>query len=795
MREWSLSPHDPLSLRIAADARQTIPNYVDDQIWEISLQGGDPQAIGIETSYGLRAQRMRIFPGFSLEGGVVINPDQFAQGPVVRKVFPDYVRIECEPFDGIAAHIEFWARESNLLHGRLKIINRRRSAIKLGTRLYAQLRIGESGEPLGEWQFKGVVSLIGRVVDMAPLIFITGGARVDQSIYPSLIVDCNLEVGEENSISWVHVGLEDHVASFEAARAAVATPWEAEIAKLELLNSSMVDIRTGDPDWDAAFLFSQTVAIGAYVGPTKSLPHPSFVLLRTPDRGYSTNGDGSDYALHWDGQSALHAYTHIPQLLPAAPELAKGVIRNFLAIQKPRGHIDWKPGLGGQRNGSLAVPLLATLAWRIYEHTEDIGFLEESFEALISFLNAWFGVSQDRDGDGFPEWDHVVQMGYADSATFTPWKRWGQGLEISTVESPDLASYLVRECKSLTKIANVLGLEEPVDLLHEHIKIISKRVEKSWDGRASIYRHVDRDTHLVGRGEVLGSGEGEYELQLEREFKRPVRIVIRSEGDEAHSHAVKVFIHGRGDDGQSQVEKLRERHYHWFWGIGTATSETTYQAIDQIELRGLSGAFRTEILSANHRHEEAGLLLPLWAGIPSRERADRIITKTLLDGRRFFRTNGIASLSAVDPAYEHAKGDGSAGIDMFYNTILGEALVDHGYLGEAADLVQRLMGAVIAILKNDGAFRETFDPDNSRSFGEKDHLMGLAPFGLFMKTMGIELISQNKIVVRGENPFPWPVTVRWKGITIECEEKTTKVEFPDGSGIEVTGEDQQLIER
>ena len=219
MREWSLSQQDPLSLRIAADARQTTPNYVDDQIWEISLQGGDPQAIGIETSYGLRAQRMRIFPGFSLEGGVVINPDQFVHAPVVRVFFPDYVRIECEPFDGVVAQIEYWARESYLLQGRLKFINRRSSGINLGARLYAQLRIGESGEPLGEWQFKGVVSLIGKVVDIAPLIFITGGARVDQSIYPSLIVDSSLEVGGEKSISWVHIGLEDHVASFEAARA------------------------------------------------------------------------------------------------------------------------------------------------------------------------------------------------------------------------------------------------------------------------------------------------------------------------------------------------------------------------------------------------------------------------------------------------------------------------------------------------------------------------------------------------------------------------------------------------
>jgi hypothetical protein len=589
--------------------------------------------------------------------------------------------------------------------------------------------------------------------------------------------------------------LEDHVASFEAARAAVANPWEAEIAKLEHLNSSMVDIKTGNTDWDAAFLFSQTVAVGCYVGPTRSLPHPSFVLSRTPDRGYSTSGDGLDYALHWDGQSAFHAYAHLPHLLPMAPELAKGVIGNFLAVQKPFGQIDWKPGLGGQREGSLSIPLLATLTWMIYEHTDDKVFLEESFEALISFLNVWFDENQDRDGDGFPEWDHVIQMGYGDSPTFTPWKRWGQGLDISKVESPDLASFLVRECKSLIKIANVLGLDEPVDLLHEHIEHISQRVEKSWDGRASIYRYVDRDTHAVGRGELLGSGEGEFILQLEQQFKHPVRILIRSSGDEASSHAIEVHIHGRRSEGRSKVEKLRERHFHWFWGIGTATSENTYQAIDRIEIKGLSGSFKTEVSIANHRREEVGLLLPLWAGIPDQKRAERIINKTILNESRFYRTNGITNFTSKDPSYDQVREDGSAGIDMVYNAMIGEGLLKYGYINEAVDLVQRLMGAVIAILKNDGAYRETFDPDDMRGFGEKDHLLGLAPLGLFLKTMGIELISQNKVAVRGENPFPWPVTVRWKGITIECEKNMTVVEFSDGSGIEVTGVDQQLVER
>jgi hypothetical protein len=795
MRDWTLTSKDPLSLRIAADARQTTPNYVDDHIWDIELSGGEPQALAIETSYGLRAQRMRIFPGFSLVGGAAINPDQFIQAPIVRRIYPNYACIDCQPFEGLETQIELWARESNLLQGRIQLANQTSGPVSIGTRLYSQLRISEDGKPMGEWQFKGVTSLVGTVGDLAPLIFITGGARADHSIYPSLIVDCSLEEGETKSILWTHAGFGDHVASFEAARAAVAINWDAEIAKLELANRSMIDIETGEPDWDAAFLFSQKVAVGAYVGPTRHFQRPSFVLSRTSDRGYSASGDGSDYSPHWEGQSALQALAHIPQLIMMAPELAKGVIRNYLEVQDPYGFIDWKPGLGGQRNGCLSVPLLASLSWMIYEHTDDRAFLEGTIEGLISFINAWFDEKQDRDGDGFPEWDHTVQMGYDDCPTFTPWKLWGQGLDISTVESPDLASYLVKECSSLIKIAKALEMVDPIELLEEHVDRLSKAVEETWDNKASIYRYIDRDTHSSGKGEVLGSGEGEFVLQVDREFDQPARILIRSHGDEALSHAAQVFIHGRGKRGRHRVEKLRERHFHWFWGIGSATSEKTYAEIERIEVRGLSAGFGTQISIADHLREDAGLLLPLWAGIPDRKRAVRLIERTVLDEKRFFRANGIANCSALDPAYQAAREEGAAGIDMLRNTILGEALLEYGYLEEAVDLVQRLMGTVTTVLKSDGAFRESYDPDEFRSSGEKDHLSGLAPLGLFLKTLGVQLISQNKVVVRGTNPFPWPVKIRWRGLFIECMEAVTMIEFPDGSTIEITGEDSSLIER
>ena len=40
MRDWSLAPGDPLCLTLAADSRLSIPDYLNDHIWELSIVGG-----------------------------------------------------------------------------------------------------------------------------------------------------------------------------------------------------------------------------------------------------------------------------------------------------------------------------------------------------------------------------------------------------------------------------------------------------------------------------------------------------------------------------------------------------------------------------------------------------------------------------------------------------------------------------------------------------------------------------------------------------------------------------------
>ncbi|MCS6910599.1 MAG: hypothetical protein NZM11_08540 [Anaerolineales bacterium] len=131
-----------------------------------------------------------------------------------------------------------------------------------------------------------------------------------------------------------------------------------------------------------------------------------------------------------------------------------------------------------------------------------------------------------------------------------------------------------------------------------------------------------------------------------------------------------------------------------------------------------------------------------------------------------------------------------------WNTMLGEGLVDYGYRAEAAELITRLMTAMLHTLKNDKCFREAYNSDKLEGLGEKDYLWGVAPVHLFLRAVGIRPISPRRVFLEGYNPFPWPVTVRWKGVSVtrEAGSAVTRIGFPSGNQVEVADAKPQFVE-
>jgi hypothetical protein len=793
MRDWHLTHSDPFALRLAADVRLTPTDYADDHIWELTLSGGEPPALALRTTYGLRARDMRLFPSFAEGERVVTDPMEFDAPPTLRACFVNYHRLTFQPLPALAVTAHYWAADSHSVGGQFTLTNHSAEPRLIRVGLTALLKPLDNPKNIGVIKRDEFHALEGQTGNLTTLTIFEGPTEIESALYPTLTRTLRLEPGQKQFVRWVSAARPTLEAAQQCGLAVLAREWEAEFARIELTNAGLLDIETGDPDWDAAFACAQTVALRNYVGPTPHLPQPSFVFTRHPDKGYSRRGDGADHNWQWDGQVATEAYVNLPQIAPIAPDLAKGVLKNWLAVQDEKGFIDWKPGLAGQRNKTLCLPLLATMAWQLYEHTEDRAFLEETYLGLRRFFDAWFAPKHDLDEDGVPEWSHTVQSAFDDNPSFVRWRAWAQGADITLAEAPDLASYLYRECLSLQSIAAALELV-PDTLVVQRAAILRQAVAAMWRDETASYHYIDRDSHELTRGDVLAVGRGNLSVEVHRRFAPSARMVVKAIGPKEARPNLEVTLTGRGKRGRRRVEVLRRSHVQWYFGIGTTTSEKLYAELERVDIAGLNDEFEVTVAVVDYTRQDQTLLLPLWAGMPDAARAETLIRQTLMDPARYWRPYGLPNCSAQDPAYKADNREGSGGVWLMWNTMLGEGLIDYGYRAEAAELITRLMTAMIHSLKTDKAFREAYNSDALEGLGDRDYIWGVAPVALFMRAVGVRFIGPRRVWVAGHNPFPWPVTVRWKGVMVTKAGEAAVITFPTGKQVVVTGAAPQFVE-
>jgi hypothetical protein len=784
MREWNLKAGDPLSLTLAADANLGTTDYCNDQIWELRLASGEPPAVSLQTTFGLRARLLRLFPRFCEASQSISDPAAFASPPVLRKIYPNYAQITFAPFPGLQATAEYWIPDSHMASGRLKIVNSGATLRKFQFEWIAALSPnGENSQRMTATELGAGTVLAGKTENLCPVVFLTGGPQAGPGPFSSLIVNVDLEPGASQAFTWAVASLSDHAISFEAARQIASRNFDGEVARIELQNAGQVEIITGNKEWDAALALSQKVALGLFQSATDALPYPSFVISRQPDQGYSLRGNGRDYNHLWNGQAVLDTYYLIGLLLPSHAHLAQDLIRNYLSTQSEDGFIDAKPGLAGQRSQLLAMPLLATLTWQIYQSCEDQPFLEETYPGLLSFFRCWFQEKQDRDQDGIPEWSHPTQTGYEDQPIFAYWLQWSQGVDITTTETPALCALLYNEANSLIRIARQIDQKEAIPELQEKAENLRIAVEVSWDSKQATYRYWDRDSHFTASSMKLGERKGSGNIAIHNTFEHPVRLVARihTKGD-ATRHP-QIFIHGTNTNSQHLVERVLDDRFQWFLGLGSATSGRVYGSVERVEFHGLDPEDSVSLETIGLDYLDQTLLLPLWAGIPTAKRAKEFIKKTILNPKKFWKPFGIPACPSTPANPEDAA---CQQISLPWNALITEGLLHYGYRSEAAELMNRWMKAILPNLKGDAAFRKTFQAENGQPGGERNSLEGLPSLGLFLDILGVRVISNQSVYLSGHNPFPWPVTVKYRGLTILRHKEKTSIIFPGGQTASIT---------
>lgn len=778
MRDWSLTKGDPLCLTLAADSRLSIPDYLNDHIWELVLGGGEPAALALRTTYGLRAKSMRIFLRFSENGKSVSDPAAFTLPPTVRRFFPNFLLVEYSPLPNIDVVTEYWVPQSNTVSGRVSVANKSNAVRKIRLEVCSLLApIDGYGMTTSQLQLVNV--LTGQTGGLSPVLFLTGGPAHGTGPHPSLYLDLELGPGATRQLTWTQAAAGTAQASFDLARQTSARPWEAERARLELLNSSqMVDIQTGDRDWDAAFALSQNMAFGLFFPPSEKLPNSSIVTARGPDHGYSLKGDGTDHPTSWSGQTPFEAY-YLSNVLPVA-SIAQDLLKNFLAIQKEDGTIDGKPGLAGQRGRYNAAPLLSSLAWKFYEKSENREFLERSFPQLLNHFWSWFSPEYDEDRDGLPQWKHILQTGFEDNPLFDAWHDWSLGVDITHVHSPALEAMLYHEAACLIKMAEQLESHDTLVLLHEQAAKLRSSIESTWQPRTGLYHYRDRQTGMSLAGKVLLKQQGSGVFTPKLKFESPIRLLIEVQNQDPTAKRPEIRIHEFSTKPADEV--ISSGDYQWRNNGYIYTTHRVYSKLARVSIKGLGDEDTVVISTLDFTSEDHTLFMPLWAGIPDEQRAQTIIGRALLDALRFHRPYGIPACPLLtEPEAESV----SQAVHLPWNLFICEGLLNYGYRRDAARLVAHNMTAIIQNLKQNHAFYSRYHAEKGTGIGERNSLPGLAPVGLFLRVLGVQILSSKCVKVEGENPFPWQVKISYKGLIVIRGLTKTEVIFANGKSVMV----------
>nr|BAL53186.1 glycosyl hydrolase family 37 [uncultured Chloroflexota bacterium] len=760
MREWALSQNDPLALTFSADGRLVQIDARDDHIWELEWGSGEPPALSLFTTYGLRARSMRIFHRFREGNRAVLAPQEFARPPLVRALYPNFLHLTFWPFEGIEVQAEYWVAESHAVAGRLTLLNRSQGMRRLRVETCGLL-IPLEGLPLLVRRMSLVNILLGRTSTLSPVIFMTGEVEAGEGPFPSLRVDFSLMPGAMRQIVWAEAALEEAQASFELARRIAARPWEAEKARIEILNEAQsLHIYTGDVAWDAVLAMSQKEAARLILGRSA----PAFVARRGPDDGFSLQPDGPS----WEGLSAFEAL-YLASILPIT---ARPLLEIFLQAQDKSGHIPLLPSSKAFQN-VLAAPVLGTLA----AYTRNTPFPQE-VEKLLAFFWRWFSPSQDSDRDGIPQWSHEAQTGLEAHPLFDQWNPRSQGVEIGTVNSPALLALLVKEAEILQLLGKENGPKEQLVLLEAQVMRLRAWLERAWNPRKARYLYLDREAQTSFRGKILLRHKGNGHLRLAERFKKPVRLQIDLFCEARQCHP-RITLW----EGDQVAESVQEDAVRLRPGGLSFTSRRLYRALDAVEIEGIGLEDEVIVRVPDLEIEDITTLLPLWAGVPTSAQAEALLKQAIENPQRFSRPFGLSSLTR--PWAKEAEPPAER-VELLWNWLIGEGMLRYGFRRQAAHLVERLMAAAIQNLQKHHAFYRSYDAERGEGIGERGHLLGIFPLSLFLKTLGVEIYSPTLLRLEGYNPFPWPVRLRYRGLEILREAQQTEVTFPQGQRLVVT---------
>ena len=139
--------------------------------------------------------------------------------------------------------------------------------------------------------------------------------------------------------------------------------------------------------------------------------------------------------------------------------------------------------------------------------------------------------------------------------------------------------------------------------------------------------------------------------------------------------------------------------------------------------------------------------LPLWAGIPTKEQAERMVKENLLDEKGFWGNYGVRSLSKYEKMYRIV-GSGNpsswhGGVWINSNYLVFKGLLKYGYEKEGEELAKKTLDLLQMDFEKNGAFHEYYDPESGAGvFNKGFSSWNLLAFNMLAYLEGEEVVEE-----------------------------------------------------
>lgn len=743
---------DPISLTLAADHAFAAGTQSPDIVWQLNLESSQP--LSLHSSLGLQALSFRVLPSFGRNKHFFQNLGEFLTSPRIDSLSGSYTKLTLSPDADTQAVFEFWAREPYAVSGRLTLRNTGTENAELTARVAGLLVPLNGGQGMTITKLDYKTYLRGQSGELTVALVMDGMPKPVISPNQALEVSQLLLPDEEFSATWRCSLAFSPTQSQERALKPLPTHWQAEVARLEVAcQARTLDIETPLHDWNLVF---------------KSLQDQANLLVRHPDdpdqalsffdkrNTHSPVGRAmfTSWSPNSDEPSLLEVRQFVRALLPSQVETAAALVRGVL--NSPLC----------QSRSAPPFPQIAALVWDVHSYYQQPTFLAESLPILAELALGWFSPQNDRDQDGLPEWHDPDHARLTDLPNFNVWQEGGFATRISSTESLGLAILLSNELDTLQRMTRVLGADELSAQISPYQERLAAAIARfrAEQPKASF---VDRDTHRAHPSQTL------VEVQLPDpnwqsvQLETPARLNILLKQSAAIAMPADFQVIGADARGAKLCETIDSSRILWLphgFHITTQNVYSRFECLKGLNLDQGSVLLYTSDLEVTDISQQL-----CWDGQAAE--AEPPAWAAPQDFRYRF---GLPT--DLNPANT----DGGR-VNIAWNCLLIEHLNHIGEKKLAFDLFSRLMLGFSGMLKREHALMEGFNSSSGACWGNRNSIRGLLPPLLLLELAGIQIINEQKVSISGENPCPWALVVRYRGLEVQREGKNTTIQFPDGT--------------